>query len=105
LVGTSDARGCGENILYDNYGRRIAEDFSPCDGSAGSPPDTSTGVGAEVLYKYDGYSRLSEVDDRAERLVTSYDNRNRVIGTTTQIALPGAPDAALSSYTSQQYTT
>jgi hypothetical protein len=26
LVGTSDARGCGENIFHDNYGRVIAED-------------------------------------------------------------------------------
>src|SRR5207245_1422063 len=30
LVGTSDARGCGKNLLYDAAARVVAEDFSPC---------------------------------------------------------------------------
>jgi YD repeat-containing protein len=31
LVGTSDARGCGQNFFYD-YAGRMAEDYSPCLG-------------------------------------------------------------------------
>src|SRR4029078_9454804 len=29
LVGTSDARGCGENFRYDAQGRLVIEDYSP----------------------------------------------------------------------------
>jgi RHS repeat-associated protein len=66
LVGTSDARGCGENFYYDTAGRILAEDYSPClpptstpDANGGTPtqpaysaPDPS-GNGTEVLYEYD----------------------------------------------------
>ena len=31
LIGTSDARGCGQNFYYDGTGRLIAEDYSPCE--------------------------------------------------------------------------
>ena len=35
LVGEMDARGCGQNIAYDNIGRIIGKDYVPC-GQAGS---------------------------------------------------------------------
>src|SRR5690606_37635197 len=31
LLGTSDARGCGQNFHYDSVGRLVAEDYSPCE--------------------------------------------------------------------------
>ena len=56
LVGTSDARGCGSDYYYDDGGRLIVEDYSPC--LASQPGFTranpSTGDGAEVFYQYDG---------------------------------------------------
>jgi RHS repeat-associated protein len=61
LVGTSDARGCGENFTYDGAGRLLTEDYSPC-GAQGpyslpsmtSPASGGLGpVGYEVIYSYD----------------------------------------------------
>lgn len=73
LVGTSDARGCGKNLLYDRLGRVVAEDYSPClkshatysplilsptfdpadPRSERSFPEINYGSGAEVWYRYD----------------------------------------------------
>jgi RHS repeat-associated protein len=55
LVGTSDARGCGINYLYDKIGRLVAEDYSPCDSlhPPYSPPNLDTGEGVERLHVYD----------------------------------------------------
>jgi RHS repeat-associated protein len=59
LVGTSDARGCGENFAYDSAGRILTEDYSPC-GQQGpySPPTWNAAndfgpSGYEVIYLYD----------------------------------------------------
>lgn len=68
LVGTSDARGCGQNFYYDGAGRLYGEDYSPCDTNhwsytnpnVGSTPyDVTTLSSAsqnafEVFYQYDG---------------------------------------------------
>jgi YD repeat-containing protein len=59
LVGTSDARGCGENYYYDTGGRLVAEDYSPC--LSAQPPYSAptlanglpTGDGTEAFYLYD----------------------------------------------------
>ncbi len=60
LVGTSDARGCGVNFLYDAGGRIVAEDFSPClavqqiySAPVYSAQNVLTGDGTEVFYEYD----------------------------------------------------
>ncbi|HYQ45101.1 MAG TPA: SpvB/TcaC N-terminal domain-containing protein [Polyangiaceae bacterium] len=59
MVGTSDARGCGENFTYDSAGRILTEDYSPCgsQGAYSAPNDNvSSGLGPsgyEVIYKYD----------------------------------------------------
>jgi YD repeat-containing protein len=55
LVGTSDARGCGSNYIYDTGGRIVVEDYSPCVASQQtySTPNPTTGDGAEVFYVYD----------------------------------------------------
>jgi len=59
LVGTSDARGCGENFSYDGAGRLLAEDYSPCGDQGAYTPPASSGIpisdpnGYEVVYWYD----------------------------------------------------
>jgi RHS repeat-associated protein len=66
LVGTSDARGCGQNFYYDGAGRLFAEDYSPCealhptytppaitDTSRSNPAALSSTNGIEVFYQYD----------------------------------------------------
>ena len=60
LVGTSDARGCGENIVYDTLGRLWYEDYSPCthDQEPYSKPIlnwplSAAGFGIERLNIYD----------------------------------------------------
>ena len=83
LVGTSDARGCGANYAYDNVGRLISEDYSPCEDH--HEPYVSDDP--EVTYVYDepgssglNYSigRLVAVEDRGARTKTRYDIRGRV---------------------------
>jgi RHS repeat-associated protein len=59
LVGTSDARGCGENFVYDGAGRLLAEDYSPCGAQGQYTTPASNGIpitnpnGYEVVYWYD----------------------------------------------------
>src|SRR6185369_3243157 len=59
LVGTSDARGCGENFSYDSAGRLLTEDYSPCGGQGPYTAPASSGTpitdpnGYEVVYWYD----------------------------------------------------
>jgi RHS repeat-associated protein len=59
LVGTSDARGCGENFSYDGAGRLLTEDYSPCGGQGPYSAPASAGMpitnpnGYEVVFWYD----------------------------------------------------
>jgi len=113
LVGTSDARGCGANYVYDAAGRLLAEDYSPCEAHHEnySAPDLTTGDGVEVLYHYDDYTgtdlpppqefpvvtnlylgRLAWVADRASKTVNRFDVLGRVTGVARQVARPGAPE-------------
>lgn len=64
LVGTSDARGCGKNLVYDRLGRLAAEDYSPCLSSQEpySALNPVTGIGAEVLNRYD-FGEPAQVGD------------------------------------------
>jgi RHS repeat-associated protein len=113
LVGTSDARGCGENFAYDGAGRLTVEDYSPCLDSHAlySAPDLQATTGIEVLYRYDTapaglpftpvakflQGRLVATYDRASLTATNYDGRGRITETGVQIASPGAPSDSLQS--------
>ncbi|MBL8610507.1 MAG: VCBS repeat-containing protein, partial [Myxococcales bacterium] len=124
LVGTSDPRGCGKNVFYDDRSRKTAEDYSPCLASQApySPPDLVTGEGAETFYLYDDYEagqvapsatfadnaqfaigRLVAVHDRGAHSRFNYDVRGRVRRTSRRIARPaGAPPGA-DAYTSHWF--
>lgn len=120
LVGTSDARGCGENYFYDAAGRISAEDFSPCMQyqPAYTSPNVQTGDGTEAFYYYDTLDpsvpasvagtppfvaavtsgpwglyrgRLSAESDRGARTATAYDGRGRVTATARVLAAPVIP--------------
>lgn len=124
LVGTSDARGCGENYWYDAGGRLVAEDYSPCSAGqpAYSPPDLSSGDGTEVFNRYDsldadalaisGFAvdpalcagRLVETWDLGSKTVRRFDGRGRVSGVARRLARPGAASPMLAArYTPHWY--
>ena len=74
LVGTSDARGCGENLGYDALGRVASEDYSPCEAQ-----HPAYDTAPEIAYTYDvpetsvphpewSLGSLVAVHDRAEHL-------------------------------------
>ena len=119
LLGTSDARGCGQNFHYDHVGRLIAEDYSPCEphhanytpiGDLSSP---STATGAEVYTLYDqedpsaplpsgcasGYlnGRAVAVFDRASVTKNVYDGRGRVTQSCLRVADPDATNNPITS--------
>src|SRR5690606_36430489 len=109
LLGTSDARGCGQNFHYDSVGRLVAEDYSPCEThhTVYSPatglgdPDTVSGV--EVYYLYDSEAggpvpagcsssftngRTVAVFDKASVTKSVYDARGRVTASCLRVAEP-----------------
>jgi RHS repeat-associated protein len=127
LVGSSDARGCGENLFYDGVGRLVAEDYSPCRATqaAYTPPDLATGDGTEMFYRYDEYEagqlrpvpgfadaaplatgRLTSIQDRGAHTRFNYDNRGRLRRITRNIAPPGPTAPILQNrYTPHTYET
>ena len=94
------------NLYYDRFNRITAEDWSPCklNQASYSPPNSATGDGFEVLYRYDrpdsgqtsdfGVSesnlvgRLVSVQDRGAHTRWAYDARGRVTGIATRLARP-----------------
>jgi RHS repeat-associated protein len=109
LVGTSDARGCGENFHYDGLGRLLGEDYSPCLASqpAYTIPNIKTGEGLESFYRYDIYEKdqvnpeanfvddqqfalghLVSIRDRGSHTRFNYDIRDRVRRISRQVAKP-----------------
>jgi RHS repeat-associated protein len=114
LVGTSDARGCGENRYYDQLGRLVAEDYSPCLRAQAlyTPFDVSTLTGAEVLNRYDTIepgqttdyggrtlnlvTRLVSTVDRATHTRYAYDARGRRVGVARQLGVPPSDEPAAS---------
>jgi RHS repeat-associated protein len=98
LVGTADARGCGENIAYDGAGRVAYEDYSPCLASQVpyTAPAASGALGKEAYYVYDdagltgmAMGRRTDVYDRGQHSHYAYDARGRIRTLSRQIAEPG----------------
>jgi RHS repeat-associated protein len=107
LVGTMDARGCGEVLYHDGLGRLIAEDYSPCsssDAPAYSAPNLRTGDGTEAFYAYDGYGNLATLSDRGERSTFKYDGRSRATWAIRQFATPTGGAALASRYAPQSFS-
>jgi RHS repeat-associated protein len=124
LVGTSDARGCGENLTYDGLGRVRWEDYSPCttdqatytsapSWAASTTPTSASGV--ETFYAYDApgsatvlNGELYGVYDRAASTSFTYDGRGRMTGTSRQLATPTwtstGPIAASTNYSSAMFS-
>ncbi len=110
LIGTSDARGCGENRFYDGVGRLLAEDYSPCLAAQGAytPPSgapATTLAGYEASYAFASApgatgqpsldsGRLSDVYDRAQHSHFTYDDRGRTVQIDKWIAPPGTTTLA-----------
>jgi RHS repeat-associated protein len=99
VVGTSDARGCGENLFYDLGGRLLAADYSPCT-TAQAPysavtitPGTFPYPGAEESYAYNSAGFLVAQADRGRADVVSYDPAGHVVGVARSMALPVAGPA------------
>ena len=124
LVGTSDARGCGENLFYDGLGRVLGEDYSPCLASQAAysapAPDLANGRGLETFSQYDTYEagqlspdatfndqdvlgqgQLVSVRDRGSATRFSYDARGRVRRVARVLAQPGA---SVTKYTRHWFT-
>ena len=108
LVGTADARGCGEDIAHDKLGRVVWEDYRPCQAhhEAYSPPSPN-GDGTEVFYVYDApeageieafgetderryIGRMAAIHDRGAHTQFSYDGRGRLVGTRRRASKPEA---------------
>jgi RHS repeat-associated protein len=127
LVGTSDARGCGKDIVYDGLGRPTAENYSPCTGGQPgySPPNPYdfNGLGYEVQYKYDQYEvgqlgseatfqdssrlaagRLVAVRDRGAHTRFNYDSRGRARRTSRRFTVPYNYPWVFEPYTPQWFT-
>ncbi len=100
LVGTSDARGCGENYDYDAAGRLLSEDYSPC-----ADYHAAYSAEPEVVYRYDSpdpdalqafpgqgqpfsLGRLVSVTDRASKSLTRFDGRGRAVGVAKRLRSP-----------------
>ena len=115
LVGTSDARGCGQNLHYDGSGRKKATDLSPClESHPGyTEPNLVTGDGTESFQWYDSPppgepaaaygnalalpGRLLASFDRGAATRFSYDLRGRSTGVRRRIVRPGAPAESLAA--------
>jgi YD repeat-containing protein len=113
LVGTSDARGCGKNIAYDELGRLLYEDFSPCEvtQSPYSKPNFNSkfyGFGVEKLNIYDRYvgsgsppinsylGQLTGTSDLAQTSTFEIDGRGRITHARRKLAFPGIGSVAFS---------
>ena len=117
LIGTSDARGCGQNFFYDGAGRITGEDYAPCEPhhapytSPGAAGTTATAL--EVVYVYDSLSsipggaatgapcaggdtlgRMVAVLDRGTVSLPAYDARGRTTCTSTRVSKPKELDAS-----------
>ncbi len=100
LVATTDARGCGENFFYDGAGRPTYEDYFGCTANhvPYTPPNPTTGAGAEVFRAYDAEGRLTDAYDRASHTAYSYDGRNRVTAIHRNLVQPGVTPTPQSGY-------
>jgi RHS repeat-associated protein len=115
LVGTSDARNCGEILQYDPLGRLLGEDYAPCTSQQPTytPANWSTGAGLETRFVYDTpevtgqlailyKGKLAASYDRASHTqVAVVDARGRTKAVNRQVA---APIGSTSQYTPHYFT-
>ena len=115
LVGTSDARGCGENLYYDTVGRLLAEGYSPCRSYQAdyNPPNLTDGSYTDAFLHYDSpepgqttdfgpnaaflAGKLVAVNDHGAHTRLAWDGRGRLLGVARQIATPGVTSTSLST--------
>lgn len=118
VVGTSDARGCGQNFFFDAGGREVAVDDSPCTSEhpVYTVPNLVTGDGTESYFRYDFADdededvvdagcaasntlrgRLVSVFTRGAKDVASFDARGRQVCSARRVALPGETSASLAA--------
>jgi len=94
LVGTSDPRGCGKNILYDSLGRTVGEDYAPCEASHEPYSAPAGSVGLEVEHIYGNaqgdFGALLQTRDRGSDVSFERDRRGRVVRTNKRVAKPDA---------------
>jgi RHS repeat-associated protein len=95
LVGSADARGCGQNMFYDALGRILARDYSPCTDTqatysaiSGVGGATFPYPGAEASYSYDSAGRLLAVADRARSDSYSYHSDGHIKQVARELAGP-----------------
>ena len=96
LVGTSDARGCGENLFRDVAGRVLAADYSPCLPAPAQDPYTPATItpglfpypGAEESYLYGPTGLLTNIADRGRQDTYSYRGGGFLAEVDRQLALP-----------------
>jgi RHS repeat-associated protein len=117
LVGTSDARGCGENFFYDGHGRKLAEGYSPCRSyqpDYTSPPNLTDGSNTQSFFRYDapepGQSgdfgpnaaflagKLAASNDLGAHTRYAWDGRGRSLGAARQIATPAGSTSLQTRY-------
>ncbi len=99
LVGTSAARGCGENLVYDSLGRLVYEDplRATATRAAYTPPSGGS-AGFETYFTYDvptlpgsqvdSAGKLTGAGDRATQTAIAYDARGRAVTVMRQLAAP-----------------
>lgn len=115
LLGTSDARGCGENFLVDGVGRIEGEDYFPCETHHApytAPSRPSAGApwnGVEVLIEYDvlttnlgtespqcqpnastAWGRVVRVRDRASDNIARVDGRGQTTCQARRVLKPSS---------------
>jgi len=110
LIGTSDARGCGQNFTYDGAGRMLAEDYAPCESHHAAyqaPTGSRDATAHEVTYYYDSSTTLPPgvapagwtggpytlgrpiaVLDRGRASFSQFDGRGRVVRSQARVAAP-----------------
>jgi YD repeat-containing protein len=104
LVGTSDARGCGQNVSRDLAERVISKDYLPCASAAGAALQATysapqpNGDGTEELYVYDSLGQLTDAYDLARHDSYSYYANGLVNTLTSHLAIPSGGSALASRY-------
>ena len=98
LVGTTDARGCGANIVNDGLGRPVSEDYIRCTTFQApyTPVTDANGTGTEAFRIYETLpggiitGNIQSLQDRAASVTWGYDARGRLHDVSKKVAKPCA---------------